>query len=68
MTTETSQALGELDSILDLLEARLPASQSNPQNEKLARALERDMADYFNSLETAFPYDEITNLYYKLVK
>lgn len=68
MTTETSQALSEMDSILRLLEARIPANPESPQNQKLARKLERDMAEYFRNLEMAFPYDEIETLYYKLVK
>jgi hypothetical protein len=69
MTTELmSEALSEMDSLLQLLEAKIPASMSNPQNEKLTRRLERDMAEYFRNLEMAFPYDEIETLYYKLVK
>ena len=68
MTTEASLSLSELDSILELLEAKIPANPESPQNQKLARKLERDMAEYFRNLEMAFPYDEIETLYYKLVK
>jgi len=68
MTTEASLSLSELDSILELLEAKIPANPESPQNQKLARKLERDIAEYFRNLEMAFPYDEIETLYYKLVK
>lgn len=69
MTTELmNEALSEMDSLLQLLEAKIPASMSNPQNEKLTRKLERDMAEYFRQLEMAIPSTDLEELYYKLVK
>ena len=69
MTTEPmNEALNELDSSLQLLEAKIPASMSNPENEKLAKRLERDMAEYFRQLEMALDFSALEALYYKLVK
>ncbi len=67
MTTETSQALQELDYILSLLEAKLP-TVSNPQNDKLVKSLERDMVDYFKDLELSLDWNALEALYYKHVK
>jgi hypothetical protein len=60
--------IDELDDVIKLLESKIPANPESPSNQKLARKLERDMAEYFSNLEMAFPYDEIETLYYKLVK
>jgi len=62
--------LSELDGVLQLLEAKLPvpANPSSPRNEKLTRALERDVVDYFKALETALDTSAIEALYYKHVK
>ncbi len=67
MTTETSQALQELDCILSLLEAKLP-TVSNPQNDKLVKSLERDMVDYFKDLELSLDWNALEVLYYKHVE
>lgn len=65
MTTETETMLSELDSVIRLLEARLPGSLSDPQNAKLVKSLETSMADYFRQVELALPMADIENLYYK---
>jgi hypothetical protein len=67
MTTEMIQALSELDSILELLEAKLP-TVSNPQNDKMVKSLERDMVDYFKDLELSLDWNAFEALYYKHVK
>ena len=62
---ETSEALRELDSVLQLLEARLPANVGAPANQKLVKSLERDMVEYFKALDMALDWTAIENLYYK---
>jgi hypothetical protein len=60
--------IDELDDVIRLLESKIPANPNSIQNEKLARSLEKSMAEYFRNLEMAFPYEEIETLYYKLAK
>ena len=60
--------LMELDSVINLLESKLPANPESPENQRLVGRLERNMASYFIDLERAFPYGEVEALYYKLVK
>lgn len=63
------EAIAELDSLLCLVESQaVPGSPNSPKNEKLEKALQHDVADYFKSLEAAFPYDSLANLYLKRVK
>ncbi|MBU0777776.1 phage head morphogenesis protein, partial [Patescibacteria group bacterium] len=58
----------EINSIISLLEVRLPANINSPENQRLEKRLQRDLAKYFRSLEDAFPYDKVDELYYKYVK
>lgn len=64
----TEQVISEIDSIIHLLEAQLPASMSNPKNIKLERAFKKSMANYFDSLADAFPFDKLEALYLDNVK
>lgn len=57
-------AVTELNQLINLLEALIPANPRNPKNERLRRRLERELVDYFRSLDDAFPYGEIERLYY----
>jgi len=59
--------VAELDQIISLLEAEIPASISSPQNQRLAARLEKDLAKYFKSLGDAFPYSKLDKLYSKYV-
>ena len=63
MTLET-----ELNQTIALLEAQIPASLADPRNARQEKRLGRELAKYFKSLEQAFPYSEIENIYYKHVK
>ncbi len=63
----TTQVITELNQIIQLLEAEIPANPGSPQNVKLAKSLEKDLADYFKALEQAFPFDALEQIYYKHV-
>jgi len=60
--------VAELNQIINLLEAKIPANPNSPENERKAKSLERDLAKYFKNLEQAFPYSRIEGLYNKYVK
>lgn len=64
----TTQILAELDEIINLLEAEIPANPNSLENQRLASRLERELAKYFRSLSDAFPYDQVDQFYYKYVK
>ena len=61
-------AIAELDSLILLLEARIPASQQSPQNLKRRERLERELRKYFRDLEKAFPYSKLAGIYNRYVK
>ena len=63
-----SQILAEIDEIINLVEAEIPANPNSPSSLKLRKSMERDLAKYFNSLADAFPYSKIDQLYQKYVK
>ncbi len=60
--------LQELNQIIELLEADIPANPESPKNKRLRRRLERDMAKYFNDLADAFPYSKLEAIYNRNVK
>ena len=62
MTIET-----ELNQIISLLEAQIPANPRSPKNERLRRGLQRKLAKYFDDIEKAFPYGSIDKLYNQYV-
>ena len=66
--TEVAEAVSELNRVIILLEAEVPANIESPKNKKLAAKLERDVAKYFKSLEQAIDYGALENLYYKRVE
>jgi len=57
----------ELDEIIALLEANIPANPESPKNKKLADALEKDLQKYFKSLEDAVPMEKLEKVYNKYV-
>ncbi len=63
-----NQAIAELDKIISLLEAQIPASQASPKNQRLKRKLEREVRKYFRKLEQAFPYAKLAGIYNRNVK
>ena len=63
-----SQLLAELTETIKVLTARLPASPEKPENERLAKSLEKQMSEYFRQVEMALPLTDLEALYYKRVK
>ena len=61
-------AIAELDKLISLLEAEIPANPNAPKNVKLRKRLERNMAKYFRSLDDAFPYSRIAAIYNRYVE
>jgi len=57
----------ELDQIIDLLEAQIPANPKSLKNQKLQKNLEQNLAKYFRRLERAFPYSKLSGIYNKYV-
>jgi len=55
--------IAELDSLIALIEAQIPANPRDPKNLKLADSFEREMRAYFKSLSDAFPYKKLDTLY-----
>ena len=60
--------ISEIDSIITLLEAQIPANQESPKNQRLKNSFQREMAKYFKSLEQAFPFKEIERIYNRHVR
>jgi len=64
----TTQVITEINSLIQLLEAEIPANPNAPRNQKLARKLEKELASYFDKLEQAFPYSKLSSIYNRYVK
>ena len=58
----------ELNELINLLEAQIPASPNAPANQKLAKRLEKEVAKYFGKLEKAFPYSRLSSIYNRYVE
>jgi len=58
----------EIDSIIFLLEAQIPANPQSPANQRKRRSLERELNKYFGKLEKAFPYSKVSAIYGRYVK
>ena len=57
--------IAELNQLIQILEAQIPANPSSEQNQRLEKRLEKELAKYFRKLEGAFPYARIERLYNK---
>jgi len=62
------ELLTEIDNLISLLEAEIPANPASPKAERLEASLAKDMRAYFRQLSDALPWGEIEALYYKKVK
>jgi hypothetical protein len=62
-----AQLLSQLDELVQLLEADVPANPASPQNQKHERKYEAVLRSYFGDLEDAFPYGKLEELYNKFV-
>lgn len=56
----------ELDDVIDLLEAQIPANPAAPQNRKLADELEDELKKYFGQVQDMMP--DLTKVYNKYVE
>lgn len=57
--------LAEIDEIICLVEAEIPANQNSPSSLRQRERMRRDLAKYFKSLDNAFPYKKIAAIYNK---
>jgi len=64
----TTQVIAELDQIINLVEAKIPANPASPANQRLQNKLEREFVKYFKSLADAFPYGKLERIYNRYVK
>lgn len=58
----------ELNQIISLLEAQIPANPNSLANQRRRKRLEKELAKYFDRLEQAFPYSELDSIYNRYVK
>ena len=60
--------IAELDEIINLLEATIPANPNSSANQGKAKSLERELAKYFGKIEQAFPYSKLESIYNRYVE
>ena len=58
----------ELDDLIAILEAEIPANPGSPKNIRLANDLERDLKKYFDKLKATMPMKEFEAIYNKYVE
>lgn len=68
MTVDIESVIHQIDEILEIAEAVIPAKPSSKENSKLADRTEEIMAAYFKGLEQAFPYYQLEAIYNKHIK
>lgn len=64
----TTTVLSQIEEIINLVEADIPANPRSRSNERLAARLQKYLAEYFKNLQEAFPYDQLERLYTAHVK
>ncbi|MCK4649535.1 minor capsid protein [bacterium] len=60
--------IAELDNLIQILEAQIPANPNSAKNVRLRRKLEKELVKYFKSLENAFPFGKLDRIYNRYVK
>ncbi len=60
--------LAELDKLIKVLEAEIPANPESAKNIRLKNRLAKVLEKYFRNLEKAFPYSKLDSLYNKYVE
>jgi len=58
----------ELQSLIQLLDSKIPASPQNPRGAALEKQLARDIKRYFEHVEGLIPQEQLTQIYYRHVK
>ena len=56
-------AIAELETVIQLVEARIPANQRSLKNLRLRKRLTIRLAKYFRDLSKAFPYGKLAGIY-----
>jgi len=64
----TAEILHELNQIVRLLEAEIPASLENPANQKIENGLKRELQRYFRALDQAIDWSALERIYYSNVR
>ncbi len=62
------ETIAEINQLINLLEATIPANPNAPANLRRRRRLQRELAKYFNKLEDAFPYSKLAGIYNRYVE
>ena len=65
---EKMTVIAELDQIIQILEAEIPANPNSLSNLRRRKELERKLAKYFDKLEDAFPYSKLEAIYNRYVE
>lgn len=60
--------IAELDSLIQILEAQIPANPNSPKNVRKRKGLEKELVSYFGKLENAFPFGKLDRIYNRYVK
>jgi len=60
--------IAELDSLIQILEAEIPANPNSLANVRQRKRLEQELVKYFDKLEKAFPYSSLEKIYNRYVK
>lgn len=60
--------IAELNQIIQILEAQIPANPNAPANLKRRKRLEKELISYFNKLEKAFPFGKLAGIYNQYVE
>jgi hypothetical protein len=68
MLKMSSELNNELNQLVSLLEAQLPANPDAPANRKLERQFANSLALYFQGLADAFPFHKLPEIYYNRMK
>lgn len=58
----------ELDDLIDIMEAAIPANPAAPKNQKLADELEAELKKYFKQVQDMMPADKLEQVYNKYVE
>lgn len=64
----TKSVVTEIDSVITLLEADIPAKLESPKSKKFIGQMEHDLKGYFKQLENAMPMSKLEQIYLKYVE
>lgn len=60
--------MAELDNLIQILEAQIPANPNSIGNVRQRKRLQRELSKYFDKLEDAFPYSKLSSIYNRYVE